>query len=77
MKRTILLYLLIIVLMSSKPVLADMDLDLNGIHDPWEQVLANKFCPCFELDARDGGVSPEPVENQNTDLLYMAVFNVQ
>lgn len=33
------------------------------------------FVPVLNLDARDGGVSPEPVEIQNTSLLYMAVFN--
>ena len=75
MKKIIFHCLSIIILITSKHVLADIDLDGNGVHDPWEQVLANKFCPCFELDSRDGGVSPEPVEIQNTDLLYMAVFN--
>ncbi len=38
------------------------DSDGNGFRDHYEQFLAENFCPSLVLDARDQGVSPEPVE---------------
>lgn len=66
MKRAIrvlvLVCLQITLLLAADIVKGTTDNDGNGFRDQYEQVLVEKFCPSLVLDARDQGVSPEPVE---------------
>ena len=53
-----------------------LDTDNNGFNDPYEQQLANMFCPSFVLHSGDHGVSPEPVQiafqNQQNQVILWA-----
>jgi len=62
MKASILVCLQLTSFLAADIARGTEDNDGNGFRDQYEQILAEKFCPYLLLDARDQGVSPEPMK---------------